>query len=247
MINLNNAYVTFNKNTANQFNAIDGLNLNIKKGEFVVVIGGNGAGKSTLMNVIGGSIQLDSGSITISDKNVTKLSAVERAPMIARVFQDPMIGTFSNLTISENYVIFSARNRAKKLNFYNSSIYEFKEQLAKLDVGLENRLNQPIGLLSGGQRQLLSLVMSLSAPADILLLDEHTAALDPKMAEIVMNLTDELVKKHEITTLMITHNMQHAAKFGNRIIVLNHGKCIDDIDCHKKNNIDPTELWKETL
>lgn len=246
MIKLEDITVVFNKNTANEFNALDGLSLTIYENEFVVVIGGNGAGKSTLMNLIAGNVIADSGKIFIDSSDVTLQPTENRAKLVARVFQDPMIGTFADLTVAENYILFAARSRTKKLSFYELEIKSFRDQLARLNIGLENRLNQRIGLLSGGQRQLLSLMMSLAAPASILLLDEHTAALDPKIAAVVMEITAELIAIHKITTIMVTHNMKHAAEFGDRIIVMNHGKCMHDISGSEKMAIDPVKLWKET-
>jgi putative ABC transport system ATP-binding protein len=246
MLKLNNITVTFNRNSANQFNALENLFLEVKEKEFTVIIGGNGAGKSTLMNVIAANIKPDYGNILIEGEDVTAKPPYNRAKYVSRVFQDPRLGTFADLTIAENYVIFSSRNRNKKLSFYNLSIKEFKEQVSELGVGLEDRFNQPIGMLSGGQRQLLALMMSLSAPTKILLLDEHTAALDPKIADLVMQLTNNLIKRFSITALMITHNMRHAVEFGNRVIVMHHGQIAHDINSEEKKLISPSSLWEET-
>ncbi|AZL16031.1 ABC transporter ATP-binding protein [Rickettsiales endosymbiont of Stachyamoeba lipophora] len=246
MITLKNIIVTFNQGSVNEFNALDKFNLTINNGEFVVIIGGNGAGKSTLMNVIAGNVIPQQGAIFFDNMDVTKLGVARRARMVSRVFQDPLQGTFAELTIAENYILFASRVRAKSLSLYNTSLQNFREQVAELNVGLEDRFDQPIGMLSGGQRQLLALIMSMSAPTQVLLLDEHTAALDPKIAKVVMELTDKLIKKHNVTALMITHNMKHATEYGGRTIVMQHGKIMHDISGEEKKQINPIKLWQET-
>lgn len=247
MLKILNIYKTFGDNSIEQKNVFDNLNLEVKKGEFVTIIGGNGAGKSTLMNLISGSIAPENGKIFIDGKDVTYMSEHKRAKFIGRVFQDPLRGTSPNLTIEENLSLAILRGKNKSLKFgvnkNNSDL--FKEKLKELGLGLENRLNTKIGLLSGGQRQAITLLMAVLIKPKILLLDEHTAALDPSSSDKILNLTEQITNDKEITTLMITHNIENALKFGTRTIMLKNGKLALDLDKNQKNNTNKYELQKE--
>ena len=226
MLRLNNIYKKFNKNMADEKIIFEDFNLNIKKGEFVVIIGGNGAGKSTLMNLISGSILPDSGEIFIDSQNVTYLQEHQRAKFIGRVFQDPLKGSAPNLTIEENLSLALLRDKKRGLLFgINQNNREFfKNELKKLDLGIENRLESKMGVLSGGQRQAVTLLMACLVKPKILLLDEHTAALDPKSSVKILELTEKIISEHHITALMITHNLNNAKKFGSRVIMMENGK-----------------------
>ena len=226
MLKLNNIYKKFNKNMADEKIIFEDFNLNIKKGEFVVIIGGNGAGKSTLMNLISGSILPDSGEIFIDSQNVTYLQEHQRAKFIGRVFQDPLKGSAPNLTIEENLSLALLRDKKRGLLFGISQNNRefFKNELKKLDLGIENRLESKMGVLSGGQRQAVTLLMACLVKPKILLLDEHTAALDPKSSVKILELTEKIISEHHITALMITHNLNNAKKFGSRVIMLENGK-----------------------
>ena len=226
MLKLNNIYKKFNKNMADEKIIFENFNLHIKKGEFVVIIGGNGAGKSTLMNLISGSILPDKGEIFIDSKNITNLTEYQRAKFIGRVFQDPLKGSAPNLTIEENLSLALLRDKKRNLSFginQNNKDF-FRNELKKLDLGIENRLESKMGILSGGQRQAVTLLMACLVKPKILLLDEHTAALDPKSSIKILELTEKIISENHITALMITHNLNNAEKFGNRLIVLEQGK-----------------------
>ena len=226
MLKLNNIYKKFNKNMADEKIIFEDFNLNIKKGEFVVIIGGNGAGKSTLMNLISGSILPDKGEIFIDSQNVTYLQEHQRAKFIGRVFQDPLKGSAPNLTIEENLSLALLRDKKRGLLFgiSQSNREFFKNELKKLDLGIENRLESKMGVLSGGQRQAVTLLMACLVKPKILLLDEHTAALDPKSSVKILELTEKIISEHHITALMITHNLNNAKKFGSRVIMMENGK-----------------------
>ena len=226
MLKLNNIYKKFNKNMADEKIIFEDFNLNIKKGEFVVIIGGNGAGKSTLMNLISGSILPDKGEIFIDSQNVTYLKEHQRAKFIGRVFQDPLKGSAPNLTIEENLSLALLRDKKRGLLFGISQNNRefFKNELKKLDLGIENRLESKMGVLSGGQRQAVTLLMACLVKPKILLLDEHTAALDPKSSVKILELTEKIISEHHITALMITHNLNNAKKFGSRVIMMENGK-----------------------
>ena len=247
MLKIQNIYKTFGENSIEQKNVFDNFNLEVKKGEFVTIIGGNGAGKSTLMNLISGSITPENGKIFIDGKNVTYMPEHKRAKFIGRVFQDPLRGTSPNLTIEENLSLAILRGKNKNLKFgvnkNNSDL--FKEKLKELGLGLEDRLNAKMGLLSGGQRQAITLLMAVLIKPNILLLDEHTAALDPSSSDKILYLTEQITNDKEITTLMITHNIEHALKFGTRTIMLKNGKLAIDLDKNEKNNTNIYELQKE--
>jgi len=230
VIHLSNLQVTFGRGTPLEKSVFDGFSLTIPAGEFVTVIGSNGAGKSTLLNVLSGEARpqhgLHEGRITIADRDVTAWSVPQRAKLVSRVFQNPLAGSCAELTVEENLVL--AQNRARRLGLgkaiTRNARRQFRDRLASLSLGLENRLSDRMGLLSGGQRQAVSLVMATLAPTQILLLDEHTAALDPKTASYILALTQKLVAEQQLTTLMVTHSMQQAVDLGDRILMLHEGK-----------------------
>jgi putative tryptophan/tyrosine transport system ATP-binding protein len=224
--------------------ALSGVSLELHKGDFVTVIGGNGAGKSTLMNVISGVLTPESGAITIDGTNVNRIKEHERSRWIGRVFQDPMAGTAPHMTIQENLALAYLRGQPRGLRsgITRSKQTMFRERLAGLGLGLENRLNANVGLLSGGERQALSLLMATFTSPKILLLDEHTAALDPARAELVTKLTDRIVKDMGLTTLMVTHNMEQAIRLGNRLIMMDSGKIIFDIAGKEKKGLTVSTL-----
>lgn len=235
---------TFNAGVVGARPALNGLDLVLARGDFVVVIGSNGAGKSTLLNTIAGAIEPDSGTLILEGRDITRLASHRRAGMIARVFQDPMIGTAAAMTVEENLALAERRGQrhgfARNLNAAKRAHY--KDLLAGLALGLEDRLAAPVAQLSGGQRQALSLIMaSLSRPA-LLLLDEHTAALDPRTADLVMAMTLRLVAEQSLTTLMVTHNMRQAIETGNRLIMMDAGRVHDDIKGAEKASLTPTDL-----
>lgn len=238
MLELCNINKTFNKGTIDEKKLFTDFNIKINDKEFVSVIGSNGSGKTTMLNIISGDVMPDSGSITINGKDITKSANYKRAKNISRVFQDPSSGTCPTMTIFENLSI--ADNKGKSFNLtkgLNTARKEFYQtQLETLGMGLENRLGTLAGGLSGGQRQALALIMATLSEPDILLLDEHTAALDPKSADIVMNLTDKVVKDKKITTIMITHNLRYAAEYGSRTVMMHEGKAILDVSGEEKNN-----------
>ena len=231
MIRLNDLHVTFNRGTAMEKKALQGITLDIKEGDFVCVIGGNGAGKSTLLNTLCGDAFPEKGTIFIDNTDVTTLTSWKRAPYVARVFQDPMAGTCANLTIEENLALAMSRGEKRTFKWAIHKDYRevFRAQLSRLNLGLENRLNSPIGLLSGGQRQAVSLIMAVLRPMKILALDEHTAALDPKTAAFIIDLTREIIAENNLTALMVTHSMQQALVLGNRTLMLHEGRVVFDV------------------
>jgi len=239
ILELSHVSKTFNPNTANENMVLKNIDLSIPKGDFVTIIGGNGAGKSTLLNSVAGTIKNDSGDIHLSGKKINKLTEEKRAKKISRVFQDPQMGTAPRMTIAENLSIASLRGEKRTLKKSDSkeSREHYKNLLSQVGLGLEDRLYQEVGLLSGGQRQIIALIMATIKEPELLLLDEHTAALDPKAAKIVMSLTEQRVKEKGITTLMITHNMQHAIDYGNRLIMLADGQIILDIEGEEKQGL----------
>ena len=244
MLEVKNMVKTFFKGTVNEKTALQGVNLKLEEGDFVTVIGGNGAGKSTLLNSVAGVFPIDEGEILIGGNDVTKMPEYKRAKYIGRVFQDPMVGTAGNMQIEENLLL--ALRRGKKLGLKWAFVPEerefFKERLSLLGLGLEDRLTARMGLLSGGQRQSSPLLMAPMLKPELLLLDEHTAALDPRTAENVLQLTDKLVQEHNLTTLMITHNMRDALRFGNRLIMMNAGQIIFDVRGDEKKNMTVQDL-----
>jgi len=246
MIELKNINVIFNKGTQLENKVLKNINLNVTESEFVTIIGGNGAGKSTLMNVLSGDINPDKGQILIDQKNITQLSIEERSGMVARVFQDPMMGTFSGLSIEENMSIAYKRGHTRRLKHsLNDQLRDkFCEALSELDMGLENRLKDEVSSLSGGQRQALSLIMTTLQDSKILLLDEQPAALDPKIAKVIMNITEKIIRKHHLTALMITHSMTQVLEYGDRTIMMYHGEIVRDIHGKKRNTLSPEDLIK---
>jgi putative tryptophan/tyrosine transport system ATP-binding protein len=247
MLHLNQIHKIFNEGTPDEKIAIDHVNLTLNPGDFVTVIGSNGAGKSTLMNIISGVLVPDIGDISIAGKNVTTMSEYKRSKMIGRVFQDPMAGTAPNMTIEENLAMAYSRNKTRSLRrgVTKKRRDYFREVLESLHLGLENRLSAKVGLLSGGERQALSLLMATFTEPSILLLDEHTAALDPSRAELITNLTREIVGKYQLTTLMVTHNMQQAIDLGNRLIMMDKGQIILEVDAQDKKNLTIEGLLEE--
>lgn len=244
MLRVENIYKTFFPGTINEKRALQGLSLHLKPGDFATVIGGNGAGKSTTLNAIAGVFSVDSGKIIIDGENLTKKPEHKRAKYIGRVFQDPMLGTAAGMMIEENLALAARRGKTPGLSWsFNDEQHEhFYEMLKELDLGLEERMTAKVGLLSGGQRQALTLLMATLKKPKLLLLDEHTAALDPKTAEKVLGLTDKIVKKDNLTTLMITHNMRDALRFGNRLIMLHNGRVIIDVQGDEKKNLQIPDL-----
>lgn len=244
MLQLKNITKTFNQGTINEKHALNGIDLTLEDGDFVTVIGGNGAGKSTLLNAIAGVWPVDTGSIVIDGQDVTGLPDFKRAPLIGRVFQDPMTGTAPTMQIEENLAIAARRGKHRGLTWgvNNKEREEYKERLKILDLGLEDRLTAKVGLLSGGQRQALTLLMATLVKPKILLLDEHTAALDPKTASKVLRATDKIVNEGHLTTLMITHNMKDAIVHGNRLIMMNAGKVVLDIKGEEKKKLTVEKL-----
>ncbi|WP_077624045.1 ABC transporter ATP-binding protein [Sediminibacillus massiliensis] len=247
MLNLQNIAITFNEDTPDEKKALQNINLNLEKGDFVTIIGSNGAGKSTLMNVISGSLYPDVGDVFINDRQVVHLPEYKRSAYIGRVFQDPMAGTAPSMTIEENLAMAFTRDKKRKLKagVTKKRRQLFKEYLETLNLGLEDRLTAKVGLLSGGERQALSLLMATFTEPNILLLDEHTAALDPSRAELITNLTSEVVGKFELTTLMVTHNMQQALDLGNRLIMMDKGQIILEVEGEEKQRLTIEKLLQE--
>ena len=244
MLKLQNIAKTFNPGTITEKYALRGITLHLAPGDFVTVIGGNGAGKSTLMNSIAGTFRVDAGSIVIAGTDITKWPEHKRAKYIGRVFQDPMMGTAAGMMIEENLAIAARRGNAPRLrwSFSKAQRERFRELLAGLDLGLEDRLESKVGLLSGGQRQALTLLMATMAEPKLLLLDEHTAALDPKTAEKVLDITKDIVEKRKLTTLMITHNMKDALRLGNRLIMMHEGNILVDVKGEEKSRLTVRDL-----
>ena len=244
MLKLQNIAKTFNPGTITEKYALRGVTLHLSPGDFVTVIGGNGAGKSTLMNSIAGTFRVDAGSIVIAGTDITKWPEHKRAKYIGRVFQDPMMGTAAGMMIEENLAIAARRGNAPRLrwSFSKAQRERFRELLAGLDLGLEDRLESKVGLLSGGQRQALTLLMATMAEPKLLLLDEHTAALDPKTAEKVLDITKSIVEKRRLTTLMITHNMKDALRLGNRLIMMHEGNILVDVKGEEKSRLTVRDL-----
>lgn len=247
MLELRNAYKTFNPGTVNEKVAMNGLNLKVRRGDFITVIGGNGAGKSTLMNAVTGVFHIDDGQILLDGMDITALSEYKRAKYFGRVFQDPMMGTAPNMMIEENLALAYRRGKHHGLRWgiSNSERARYKEQLARLDLGLEDRMTAKVGLLSGGQRQAITLLMASLVKPQMLLLDEHTAALDPKTADKVLKLTQEIVEADKLTTLMVTHNMKNAIEYGNRLIMMNNGQVILDVCGEEKKKLTVEALLAE--
>jgi len=244
MLKIENVYKTFNAGTVNEKVALQGLNLHLKEGDFVTVIGGNGAGKSTMLNAVTGVFGVDSGKILIDGVDVTHLPEYKRAKYIGRVFQDPMMGTAATMQIEENLALAARRGKPRtlRIGITKAEREEYKEKLKILDLGLEDRMTAKVGLLSGGQRQALTLLMATLQKPKLLLLDEHTAALDPKTAAKVLDATQKIVDKDHLTTLMITHNMRDAIAYGNRLIMMYNGHIVVDVSGEEKKNLTVEQL-----
>ncbi len=247
MVEIKGVFKTFNAGTVNEKHALNGIDLKLNEGDFVTVIGGNGAGKSTMLNMIAGVYPVDCGQILIDDEDVTKLSEHKRAKYIGRVFQDPMNGTAADMQIIENLALASRRGKIRTLapGVSKKEKAEYQELLKSLDLGLESRLTSKVGLLSGGQRQAVTLLMATLKKPKVLLLDEHTAALDPKTAHKVLEITQKIVEKNNLTTLMITHNMKDAINIGNRLIMMNDGKIIYDVSGEEKKKLTTADLLEK--
>ena len=244
MLDLKNVSKTFHPGTVNARTALDDLSLHLEEGDFVTVIGGNGAGKSTLLNAIAGTFAVDSGSISIGGQDVSRLPEFKRAALIGRVFQDPMQGTAATMQIEENLALAARRGQPRGLRWgiTKEEREKYRKLLQPLDLGLENRLTAKVGLLSGGQRQALTLLMAALKRPKLLLLDEHTAALDPKTAAKVLSLSDQIVAENHLTTLMITHNMKDAIRHGNRLLMMSAGRIVLDISGEEKKKLTVEDL-----
>ena len=244
MLKLENIRKVFNAGTVNEKVALNGLNLHMKEGEFVTVIGGNGAGKSTMLNAIAGVWGVDDGKILIDGTDVTRLPEYKRASFIGRVFQDPMMGTAATMQIEENLALAARRGmpRTLKVGITKLDREFYREKLKVLDLGLEDRMTSKVGLLSGGQRQALTLLMATLQRPKLLLLDEHTAALDPKTAAKVLDATQRIVTENQLTTMMITHNMRDAITYGNRLIMMYNGHIVVDVSGEEKKNLTVEQL-----
>ncbi|MGN1230978.1 MAG: ABC transporter ATP-binding protein [Anaerotignum sp.] len=244
MLELKNIYKTFNPGSVNEKRALNGVNLTLEDGDFVTIIGGNGAGKSTMLNAIAGTWPIDSGSVIIDGEDITKLPEHKRAAYLGRVFQDPMNGTAGEMEIEENLAVAKRRGQARTLRWgiTKKEREEYVELLKMLDLGLETRLRAKVGLLSGGQRQALTLLMATLKKPKLLLLDEHTAALDPKTAAKVLEISDKIIAENNLTALMVTHNMKDAIAHGNRLIMMWDGQIILDIKGEEKKNLTVDDL-----
>lgn len=244
MLELININKNYNPGSVNELCLFKDFNLTVKDGEFVSVVGSNGSGKTSMLNIICGSIAVDSGKILINGEDITKQKDYIRQRRIGRVYQDPAKGTCPSMTILENMSI--AENKGKPYNLgrgvNKAKLEEYREMLRPLNLGLEDKMGVQVGSLSGGQRQALALLMATMTPIDFLILDEHTAALDPKTAEIIMELTDQVVKEKKVTTIMVTHNLRYAVEYGNRLIMMHEGKAILDKTGEEKKNINTEEI-----
>ena len=247
MIQVDNLHVTFNAGTPLENRAMRGIDLEIPKSQFVTVIGSNGAGKSTLLNAIAGEVSCSRGKILLDDEDITNWPVHKRAPLIARVFQDPLMGTCEDLTIEENLALAQARTKTRSLSLAAKKSYRshFRSKLKTLQLGLEHRLEDKVGLLSGGQRQAVSLLMASLQPMKLLLLDEHTAALDPKTAQFILELTQEIVSEQNLTALMVTHSMKQALTIGERTLMLHQGKVALDVSGETRKNMTTADLLEQ--
>ena len=244
MLEIKNIWKTFNAGTVNEKQALRGVSLTLKDGDFCTVIGGNGAGKSTMLNAVAGTFTVDSGAIVIDGVDVTRLPEHKRAKFIGRVFQDPMMGTAATMQIEENLALAARRGQGRSLRpgITRAEREQYKELLKILDLGLEDRLTSKVGLLSGGQRQALTLLMATLKKPKLLLLDEHTAALDPKTAAKVLELSDRIVAENDLTTMMVTHNMKDAIAHGNRLIMMYDGNIVIDVSGEEKKKLTVPDL-----
>ena len=244
MLDLKNIRKTFNSRTVNEKVALNGVNLHLNEGDFVTMIGGNGAGKSTLLNAIAGVWPIDQGSIVLAGEDITKLPEHKRAALLGRVFQDPMMGTAATMQIEENLAIAARRGKKRtlKVGITRDEREEYRERLKVLGLGLESRLTAKVGLLSGGQRQALTLLMATLNAPKLLLLDEHTAALDPKTAAKVLEITESIIAEKRLTAMMVTHNMNDAIRLGNRLIMMDEGRVIVDVSGEEKKHLHKADL-----
>ncbi len=244
MLTITNVKKTFNKGTVNEKKALTGINLHLNPGDFVTIIGGNGAGKSTMLNMIAGVYPIDCGKIVIDGVNISREPEHKRARYIGRVFQDPMRGTAANMEIQENLAMALRRGKARGLGWgiKNNEKDYYREALAQLDLGLQTRMTSKVGLLSGGQRQALTLLMATLQKPKLLLLDEHTAALDPKTAKKVLDLTEKIVREQNLTAMMVTHNMKDAIQIGNRLIMMHEGRIVYDVAGEEKKKLQVEDL-----
>ena len=246
MISLQNISKVYNKGEVNEVTALRHINLQINKGDYVVIIGSNGSGKTTLLNVLSGADKVSTGKVIINGEDVTKYAEFKRSKWIARVFQNPYTGTASDLSILDNFRLAALRTTQKKLVVGIDAAFKKKAQdmIARLDMGLENKIHQMMGSLSGGQRQALTLLMSVMDEASILLLDEPTAALDPKTAALILNLADELIKEYKLTALCITHNLKDARQYGNRLIQFQEGAMLRDLNQAEKSTLQLQDMFQ---
>ena len=247
MLELKNVKKTFNKGTVNEKPALQGVNLTLNDGDFVTVIGGNGAGKSTTLNMIAGVYPIDEGKILLNDMNITHMPEHKRAKYLGRVFQDPMKGTAAGMEIQENLALAFRRGEKRGIRWgiTKEEKKQYQEALKILDLGLEDRMSSKVGLLSGGQRQALTLLMATLKKPELLLLDEHTAALDPKTASKVLAITEKIINQNQLTAMMVTHNMKDAIRLGNRLIMMYEGRTIYDVTKKKKKNLKVSDLLEK--
>ena len=247
MLDIQNLSKTFNPGTVNEKKALSSLSLHLDEGDFVTIVGSNGAGKSTLFNAIAGSFYADEGSISLAGKDITFMPEHERSRRIGRLFQDPLRGTAPSMTIEENLALAYLRaahgNPFSRISKKDKDF--FAEQLKQLDMGLESRMKNPVGLLSGGQRQAMALLMSTMTPIEFLILDEHTAALDPKTAEIIMELTGRIVREKQLTTIMVTHNLRYAVEYGDRLLMMHQGRAEMDVSGEARKNLKVEDILEK--
>ncbi|MHB8206205.1 ABC transporter ATP-binding protein [Mucilaginibacter sp.] len=245
MIKINQIHKVFNKGKANQIDAINGIDLKINIGEFLIIVGSNGSGKTTLLNLVAGSVLPTSGTISVDSNNVTRMPDYKRSQWIARVFQNPVSGTASDLSIIDNFRLAAIRTKPKGLSIGVDDAFkkQVKDKIATLGMGLENKTDQPMGTLSGGQRQALTLLMSIMDSCKVLLLDEPTAALDPRSAEVVMKTADKLIKDFNLTAILITHNLKDAYTYGTRIIQMSEGIILKDLNTENKTKLKQNDLF----
>lgn len=246
LLNLKNIYKKFNQNEIDEVEVFNNFSLSIEEGEFVSIIGSNGSGKTTLLNIITGNVEVDAGEIYLKDEKINGLKEYLRSRKIGRVFQDPQLGTAPEMTIAENLALAENKGSNYGLSFAitKKKLNSYKELLKTLNLGLEEKVNVKVKSLSGGERQALSLLMVTMQPIDLLLLDEHTAALDPKTSKVIMDLTDKIVKSKHITTLMVTHNLRFATDYGTRLLMFNKGEVVIDIKDKEKENTKVEDLLK---
>lgn len=244
MLRLENINKTYNVGTVNESRLFSDFNFSVKQGEFVSIVGSNGSGKTTTLNIVCGSIPIDSGRVMIENRDITKLKEYQRAKFIGRVYQNPSMGTCPSMNILENMSLADTKGKPFNLlpGINKKRMDYYREQLSRLRLGLEDKLSVKVGALSGGQRQAMALLMSTMTPLDFLILDEHTAALDPKTSEIIMELTDEIVREKNLTTIMVTHNLRHAAEYGNRLVMMHEGGIILDQSGADKDKIKTDDL-----